>query len=340
MSKEIENRSDIFKGTMGKKYKNLYGQICDPDNLWAAYARAASGKRASMGYLRFRDNEAAHILLLTKRLADKSYAVGRYSNFVVYEPKARTISALPFKDRVVQHSLHAAIEPIFEKTFLPNSYACRKDLGTHCGVKNVQATLRRLSKNGEVFCLKMDFSKYFPSIDRENLYREVEKKISCKDTLRLLEKFHPRTGTGIPIGHLTSQLMANIYGNKLDHFITHKLKAKNWARYMDDTIILSNSKDELKEWFIEIHNFIVQEMKLKFSKWSIQSTNRGVNFLGYRIWETHKLLRRSSVTRAKRKLKKYASNAEKKDRFLASWMGHAKFANSYNLLNRLGVGND
>lgn len=330
----------FFKGTMGKRYKNLYSQICDPDNLWAAYSRAANGKRASMGYLRFRDNEAAHILILSKRLTDKTYAVGRYSNFVVYEPKARTISALPFKDRVVQHSLHAAIEPIFEKTFLPNSYACRKDLGTHCGVRNVQAMLRRLSKNGEVFCLKMDFSKYFPSIDRENLYREVEKKISCKDTLRLLEKFHPRTGTGIPIGHLTSQLMANIYGNKLDHFITHKLKAKNWARYMDDTIILSNSKDELKEWFIEIHNFIVQEMKLKFSKWSIQSTNRGVNFLGYRIWKTHKLLRRSSVTRAKRKLKKYASNAEKKDRFLASWMGHAKFANSYNLLNRLGVGND
>lgn len=330
----------VFEGSMGKKFKNLYEQICDPDNLWAAYARASNGKRESAGYLNFRNYESAHIAILSQKLADKTYQPGRLNHFTVFEPKPRVISALPFKDRVVQHSLHAAIEPAFERSFLPNSFACRDGKGTHVGVKKVQSMLRRLSINGDVYCLKMDFSKYFPSIDREVLYKEVKRKISCKDTLELLAKFHPSTGKGIPIGNLTSQLLANIYGNKFDHFLVHKLGIKNWARYMDDTIILSNSKDQLRDWFIEIHHFIEQEMKMKFSKWSIQPASRGVNFLGYRIWSTHKLLRKASVTSAKRKLKKYANDPEKKERFLASWLGHASHANSYNLLKRLGVINE
>lgn len=325
---------------MGKKYKNLYDQIFDPDNLWEAYSRAANGKRDSVGYLKFRDYEAAHIAVLSRKLKDRSYSPGKHSNFVVYEPKARTISALPFRDRVVQHSLHSVIYPIFERTFLPYSFACRKGKGTHHGVRYVQAVIRRLSNHGEVYCLKMDFSKYFPSIDRAVLYREIRRKISCKDTLALLEKFHPSDGTGIPIGHLTSQLLANIYGNKLDHFLAHKLGIKNWARYMDDTVVFSNSKEELRQWFAEIHNFITDELKMRFSKWSIQPASRGVNFLGYRIWKTHKLLRKTSVIRAKRKLKKYENDPKKKAEFLASWKGHASHADSYNLLKRLGVADD
>lgn len=325
---------------MGKKYKNLYDGICDLDNLWDAYSRASKGKRESTGYLKFRDYEAAHISVLSRRLVNKSYTPGKYNNFLVYEPKPRTISALPFKDRVVQHSLHAVISPIFEKCFLPYSFACRSGKGTHTGVKHVQSILRRMSSDGEVYCLKMDFSKYFPSIDRTILYKEIRKKISCDDTLALLAKFHPPEGTGIPIGHLTSQLLANIYGNKLDHFMAHKLGIKNWARYMDDTVVFSNSKEQLREWFLEVHNFITEEMKMRFSKWSITSASRGVNFLGYRIWKSHKLLRKDSVIRAKRKLKKYENDPKKKAEFLASWKGHASHANSYNLLKRLGVVDD
>lgn len=128
---------------MGKKYRNLFDQICDPDALWAAYRRAANGKRNGRGYLSFRQHEAANIAQLAGSLKDGSYRPGEPQTFAVYEPKRRQISALPFRDRVVQHALAAVIEPIFERVFLPQSHACRANKGTHRGAVAAQAIMRR-----------------------------------------------------------------------------------------------------------------------------------------------------------------------------------------------------
>ena len=111
---------------MGKRHKNLFDQVVDPDNLWRAYRKASLGKRNSLGYLEFRQNEAANIALLGEQLAAGIYRPGEPRRFMVFEPKAREISALPFVDRVAQHALCNVIEPIFDRVFLPQSYACRK----------------------------------------------------------------------------------------------------------------------------------------------------------------------------------------------------------------------
>lgn len=321
---------------MGQKYRNLFSFVNDRDNLWAAYRRASLGKRRSFGYLLFRLYEAANIEKLIVELEEGTYRPGKHREFYVYEPKKRLISALPFLDRVVQHSLHAIIEPIFEKVFLPNSFACRKGKGTHTGVRHVQSILRR-NKDKNLWCLKVDLSRYFYSVDMELLWVEIEKKVRCKKTLDLLALFHPRVGKGLPIGNLTSQLLANLYGHKLDRFIVHELGVKEWARYMDDTVIFSTSRDELVKIHEKMTAFIETEMHMRWSKWSIRPVSLGVNFLGYRIWDTHKLIRVDSARRAKRKIRIYREKnwTEKLSMFLASWLGHIKWANCHNLQTKL-----
>ena len=199
--------------------------------------------------------------------------------------------------------------------------------------------MRRLSQAGPVYCLKMDFQKYFANIDRAVLNQEIRRKVSCEATMRLIETITTPAGKSLPIGNLTSQLWANLYGHIFDRFLVHECGVRFATRYMDDTVVFGNALDELRELKARIDGFVAGTMLLKFSKWSIQPITRGVNFLGYRIWTTHRLLRRDSVQRAKRKLRWLRSQGDKDAlrRFVASWTGHASWADSRNLLASLKI---
>jgi hypothetical protein len=185
----------------------------------------------------------------------------------------------------------------------------------------------------------MDFSKYFASIDRVVLHGEIKRKVSCRATLELITTFLPETGKGLPIGNLTSQLFANIYGHVLDRYLTHTLRIKNWLRYMDDTVVFAHSREALAVLQAGLQWFCESQLMLKFSKWSIGPITQGLDWLGYRIWPSHKLLRKQSVIAAKRKIIKYRTRGDDLalERFIAAWRGHAQWADSFNLLNKLGV---
>lgn len=319
---------------LGKVYKNLFDKVVDIDNIRLAYQKAVrGGNRYTSSHLRFKEHLEANLYKIQQELIKGTYKRGAYHNFYVREPKLRLISSLPFRDRVVQHCFNNVIEPIFESTFYPISYACRKNKGTHKGIKDVQAVIRRLSKLGNVYYLKMDFSKYFHSIDKTILFKEIEKKIKDKRVIEYLKAFDGGTGKGIPIGNLLSQLFANIYGHIFDRFIKTKIKARYYFRYMDDTVIISNDLDDLKEIKKRVEKFASLFMKLKLSKWHINSISKPLNFLGYRVTQNYKLIRKDSVVRAKRKIKRYKlyNNQEKLKLFLASWSGHIQNANSFNL---------
>ena len=317
---------------MGKKYKNLFSKIVSIENIRNAYYKTVKGgNRYTVSHLQFKENIEANLYTIQKSIINGTYRHGTYRQFKVYEPKERVISALPFRDRVVQHSIFNIIEPIFEKVFYRCSYACRKGKGTHIGVRDIQSTVRRLSKKGDIFYLKMDFSKYFHSINGTILKKEIERKISDKKTLDLLYQFIG--DIGINIGNLTSQLFANIYAHIFDRFIKTKLKCKYYFRYMDDTVILSNNKAHLMVIQKKLKIFIKIFMKLKFSKWYINPISKPLNFLGYRITVKYKLIRKDSVNRAKRKIKLYKKKRdyEKLKLFLISWYGHIKNSDSFNL---------
>lgn len=274
---------------------------------------------------------------LHRDILSGDYVPGDPREFWVYEPKPRLISALPFVDRVVQHAIFAIINPIFERTMLPQSYACREGMGVHKGAMKAQALIRKLSAGGrKLYVLKTDFSKFFHSVDRATLWDEINKKISCRGTLNMLEKFTPKHGVGIPIGNLTSQLWANVYGNLLDRFLHHKMQVRNFVRYMDDLVVFFHDKAEALKMYTEIKAFSANIMRMRFSKWSIRCVTLGVNFLGYRIFAGYKLLRRQSVVRAKRKIRRYSlKDPEKLKTFIPAWLGHAQWADSHNLITYL-----
>jgi len=327
LSRKSKGGADILK-----RHKHLIDKIVTIDNLRDAYRKTSKNKRMTWGYLEFKEYAERNLLLIQEELADGNYLIGKYRCFTIYEPKPRLISALDFKDRLVQHALCNVISPIFEKSLMPYTFACRVGLGTHAGVRHVQARMR--SSHASHF-LKTDFSKFFPSVDREVLHQMIDRRIGCDKTLKILREIIPQDGTGIPIGSLTSQLFANVYGNPVDRFIHFDLGHKNWARYMDDIVILDKDPARLRGSFEAIKNFASEKLKLSISKWNVSSLAQGVNFLGYRIWHDYKLLRKDSVVRAKQKVSKFVrhNDMESLRKFIASWSGHAQWANTHNLFN-------
>jgi len=317
----------------------MFDRIVSPEALHQAWLRARKGKRERESVLIFKEHAPARLAMLRKAICDGSYNPSSPRAFHVYEPKKRLIEAPTFRDRIVQHAIHAALEPVFEQIFFSRSYACRRRKGAHHGAKRVQADLRCAS--GDQWFLKTDFRSYFHCIDRPVLWREIKRKIGCKPTIELLEKFIPPEGTGLAIGALLSQLAANIYGHMMDRMLVERGE-RRWHRYMDDVVILDHgpgAQSRLKEVQIAMGDYARGVMRLSFSKWSIAPVERGINFLGYRIWPRHKLLRQRSVRRAKRRLRKLrqCGDMEAASRFVAAWKGHAQHADSANLLRKLQI---
>ena len=326
-----------------KTYNDLYSKIYSFENIYIAYLKARKNKRYHPEVLNFSENLEENLINIQKELIYKIYKTGEYKHFVVYEPKERLISALPFKDRVVQHAICNIIEPIFEKSFIYDSHACRKGFGVLSGVLRTTKFLRIVSQNSEkVYCLKGDISKYFPSIDHEVLKQCIRKRIKCKDTLNLIYEIIDKSGDtcGMPIGNLTSQLFANIYLNELDHYVKNTLKVKYYIRYMDDFVILSNDKKQLNQILNNIKSFLQTKLKLKLNRKTqvFLVKQRSIDFLGYKIWSTHRLLRKCNIKRTKRKFKKFQKLYKERaitlkdiNPSIMSWLGHAKWADSYKL---------
>ena len=304
------------------------------DNLRDAYVKTSRGKRLTWGYLEFKEYAEKNLRTMREQLLDGAWVQGEYRQFTIFDPKSRLISALGFKDRLAQHALVNVIGPIFEASLLPYTFACRQGMGTHAGVRHIQAALRH---TGATHFLKTDYSRFFASIDRARMHYLIERKIKCKTTLATIGAMVPNTGHGLPIGSLTSQLFANIYGGVIDRFIHFELGAKHWARYMDDIVILSSNHYELRDWFENIQDTSKRQLGLDISKWQVSPVSQGINFLGFRIWPRHKLLRKRSVVGAKRKIKHYLKLGDTAalNRFTASWRGHAAHADTCNLFNHL-----
>ncbi|MEX0877358.1 MAG: reverse transcriptase/maturase family protein [Candidatus Spechtbacterales bacterium] len=334
---------------------NLYSQIYDFQNLHSAYLNARKGKRYKGQILNYSYNIEENLLNLQKELKNKTYKHGAYTEFTIHDSKKRQIKAAPFKDRIVHHALYSQIEPIFDKSFIYDSYACRKTKGTHKALKRLETFLRSISTSNpagvpdkDIYCLKCDISKYFKNVDHKTLFNLLKKKISCKDTLWLLNEIiqsnHESPGKGMPIGNLTSQLFANVYLNELDQFVKHTLREKYYIRYMDDFLIPHKDKKHLHETKDKIQEFLSKNLELEFNpkKADVFPLKNGIDFLGYRIYGTHRLLRKSTVKRfvkRTRAYKKQMGNGKMpEERYIASiqsWNAYAEKGNSWRLREKL-----
>lgn len=147
-----------------KSYKYLYPQIYSFENLYLAFRKARRGKRKKESVAAFELDLEANLWQLYEELRDQTYRPGHYHNFYVQERKRRLISAAPFRDRVVHHALCRVIEPIFERRFIYDSYACRLGKGTHRAVDRAQEFARRRR-----YVLQCDLEQFFPSMDHQVL---------------------------------------------------------------------------------------------------------------------------------------------------------------------------
>jgi len=288
-----------------KTHVNIFENAFSFENLLAAYLRARRGKQGRHEIATFGWRLEAKLLVLREELLSGSYAHGAYRHFIVCDSKRREIRAAPFRDRVVHHAVVAALEPIFDKGFIFDTYACRVGKGT-------QAALARFEQFSRVsrYVLSMDISKYFASIDHAILFSLLKCKIRDTRMLELCRRIIASTedspGRGIPIGNLTSQLFANMYLNEFDQYAKHTLRLPHYIRYMDDMVILSDDKKELHEVKEAAAVFMHERLGLALHPHKVQVTpiSTGVDFLGYRIYPQHRLLRKSTVVRFAGRLKR------------------------------------
>ena len=243
--------------------------------------------------------------------------------------------------------INNVLEPIFDKRFISQSYACRKGKGMHAASDTLKEWLYEWNKyhpDQPLYAIKADIHRYFQSIDHAVLKTEIRKVIKDAGVLALLDRIIDHNGNmpdgvGIPVGNLTSQLFANIYLDALDQFIKHELGVEAYIRYMDDFVILSPDKEQLRNWLARIEQFLREELKLEFNpKTTMLAAKNGIDFVGYKHRATHRKVRKDSIKRIKRTIKKCESGKITKEQLqksIQSWTGHAGHADSYNLRKKI-----
>jgi retron-type reverse transcriptase len=325
-----------------KRHRDLFTKIVDKENIFLAYRKARKGKGWQNTIKNFEGNLEENIAKIHESLVNKTFKTSPYKTKIIHEPKRRIIYRLPFNpDRIVQHALMNTLEPIWDKMFIYDSYACRTGKGIHAGSKR---TMEFVRKNR--YCLKCDISKFYPSINHDILFEIVQRKIKCKDTLWLIQNIIYSIGGGfnIPIGNYTSQWFGNLYMNELDQLLKHKYHIKCYIRYCDDFLLFHNDKKFLGEMADVIEEFLREKLQLKLSKCDLFPVSRGVDFLGYRHFRGYILVRKSTAKRVKKRLKrlpillaKGKLTTEQYRSSLASTMGWLKWSNSYNLRQSMHI---
>jgi retron-type reverse transcriptase len=300
-----------------KRIGHLFEQAFTPEALYQAWVDASDGKRGKRATLDFGRNLAANLDALHAELHGGTYKPQPYKEFLVYEPKERTIFAPAFRDLVVQHAIYRLVYPIFNRTFIDQSYACRIGKGTHAAADYAQAALRRCAPDS--YILQLDIKKFFYSIMRSALQKMLERQIKDKRFVAVMMLFAEYGKLlGIPIGNLLSQLFALIVLNPLDHFIKRVLKARLYCRYVDDFVIFGWPRDRCVDALAQIKHFLATRLGLELSRYSLHKVKRGLNFVGYRTWQSFRFVRKHSLYTFSKALKSESAEA------LASCLGHAK----------------
>lgn len=313
-----------------KRIGNLYSQIYILDNLILADRKARKGKANQYGVRIHDRSREANILNLHEMLKNKTYRTSPYKTFTIYEPKERIISCLPyFPDRIAQHAVMNVLKPIFISRFTSDTYSCIEGRGIHAASYALRDALRNVP--GTQYRLKMDVQKFYPSVDHDILKAQLRRLFKDADLLWLLDENIDST-QGLPIGNLTSQYFSNFYLTPLDRFIKQELCVKDYFRYMDDIVIPASNKPYLHAIFAEIRNYLKVRLNLEVKgNYSISPVDLcGIDFVGYKHYHTHTLMRKSIKQDFARTIHYGANRAS-----IASYMGWASHCDSTHFLKKL-----
>jgi RNA-directed DNA polymerase len=338
-----------------KRLGGIWPAVVSFENLLLAYRKARRGKAANSAVARFALDLEKELLRLQRELQEGSYRPGAYRLFRIYERKPRTIAAAPFRDRVVHHAVMNFMEPTLDRTFIHDSYACRRGKGVHAAVDRYQGWART-----NAYALKMDVAQFFPSIDHQILKEKLRRRIKDRRVLALLDRIidtspdlHPAPdyfpgddlltlldrGRGIPIGNLTSQFLANLYLDDLDQYVKQQLRVRAYLRYVDDMVALDDDKGRLAEVREAVRERLAADrLRLHPRKANISPTADGLDVLGYLVFPNHRRLRNDNGHRFSRRMRGFARayaagliDLEDIKPSLQSWIGHAMHADTLRL---------
>ncbi len=298
------------------------------ENLYHAYKQCRRRKRNTLNAMIFEQNLEENILDLHDTLKNRNYTPKSSLVFLVEKPKRREIFAADFRDRVVHHLLVNYLEPQWEPRFIYDSYACRKDKGTHKAVERLRAFTRKVTCNGtrRAWYLQLDVRSFFIMINRRILFERLAAQESDSTVLWLIQVilfneptqncrlrgdtrrsdfeslpphktlFKAAPDCGLPIGNLTSQFFANVYMDALDQFIKHQLKVRYYLRYCDDLVLLSADHLELETWEKQISAYLNNHLHLQLNeRRKLGPISDGINFLGYIVRPHYLLVRRRVI---------------------------------------------
>lgn len=298
---------------MKKKLLISYEDIISIDNFLLAWQEFIKGKKSRLDVLDFSLDLIDNILQLHHDLANQTYQHGGYKSFYITDPKLRHIHKASVRDRLIHHAVYRQLYPLFDKAFIADSYSCRVGKGTHMAVIRLRDFANKASKNntGSGWTLKCDIKKFFASINHNMLLSILREYIDDEKLTRLLGEIigsfltPGKLGIGLPLGNLTSQLFVNVYMNKFDQFMKHKLKTKHYIRYADDFVIADSSPEYLKNLIQPIADFLKTKLNLELhpQKIQIRKFRQGIDFLGYVILPHYTILRTKTKKRMFRKIK-------------------------------------
>ena len=336
-------------------------QVCDWENLLAAHARAARGKRGKAAATAFEYQLADQLIVLQQELQARRYRPSGNVHFLIHEPKTRKISAAPFRDRVVHHALCHVIAPVFERRFIGDSFANRKGKGTHRALDRLQQLARRYR-----YVLRMDIVQHFASVDHEILRKHLARVLAddsvvwlinaiidsgdrvLEDRYRmvwfpgddLLAAARPR---GLPVGNLTSQFWSNCYLDPFDHFVKRELRCKGYLRYVDDFALFSDSKRELWRWKqAVIERLGALRLTVHESASQVLPVHCGIPWLGFVVYPGHRRVKGRKVRNAASALHERArayragliSFAEL-DASVQGWVNHVRYGDTWGLRRKI-----
>jgi len=302
----------------GVNCHDFFNKIIETDNLLKAWQEFRKGKRSKKDVAEFELNLENNLFGLHYRLASGNWQPDPYEIFFVQDPKLRRIHKATVRDRVLYQAVHRVLYQIFDPGFIYHSFSSRHKKGTHAGVLALEKYLRRVSQNYRHlgYVLKGDIRKFFDSVDHDILFSLIKRKITDQKLLaliwRIIDSFSLLLDKGLPLGNVTSQLFANIYLNELDQYIKRKLKAKYYARYCDDFVIVLASREYFASCVKNIEQFCQNKLLLNLHprKVVILKINQGVDFLGYVLLAHHRVLRTHTKTRMLKKLANLKENVE------------------------------
>ncbi len=305
--------------------------------VFDAYFDCRKEKRNTINQLRFEANLERNLVQLYNDLKDGSYQIGRSIAFVITHPKIREVWAADFRDRVVHHLVYNAISEKFYKRFIRDNYACIPGRGTHDGMRRVSQFARSITNEWTqpAYFLKADVANFFKTIDKLVLLDLVKPHVSQEWAWSLIEQivlhdprsnfvmrspqslfdkvplhkslFNAAKNKGLPIGNLTSQFFANVYMNELDQFAKHVLKARYYARYVDDMVLFHEDAGVLNDWYVQMDEFIKDKLALHLhpNKKHINLADKGIDFTGFIIKPGRTYLRRATLATCKQTIRQW-----------------------------------